>query len=240
MRDGTESTPLGTTKGPSAIEIHGASWNDTAVEVENKGEGPSKARRVADYSPYLKRKRARLDAGKNAFLKRRGQCPWLSSVSSSSLSLSSSSSSSSLPEDETRSEVRSDVGSHIPAKLNGAAHSQTFGSSPLSNSCEKKSNPGGLSKTTDSSPEGRSTSQVVLSFLSQAPGIVSDGQEWEITEIVDRRRIGKDYEYKVCWKDTWLPQSELGNARRLLRKFDARRAASRRGNRVGRACGNRA
>lgn len=41
--------------------------------------------------------------------------------------------------------------------------------------------------------------------------------EWEIRKIVGKRRVGKGYEYKVRWKDTWLPRSELGNAQRLLR-----------------------
>ena len=45
--------------------------------------------------------------------------------------------------------------------------------------------------------------------------------EWEVKEIVDRRRVGKSYEYKVRWKDTWLRRSEFGNAQRLLREFEA-------------------
>lgn len=38
-------------------------------------------------------------------------------------------------------------------------------------------------------------------------------------KIVDKRRVGKGYEYKVHWKGTWLPRSELENAKRLLRNL---------------------
>lgn len=37
-------------------------------------------------------------------------------------------------------------------------------------------------------------------------------EEWEIVRIVGKRRKGKVYEYKVCWKETWLFERELGNA----------------------------
>ena len=30
------------------------------------------------------------------------------------------------------------------------------------------------------------------------------------------------YEYRVRWKDIWLPRSELGNAQRLLQEFEVR------------------
>ena len=51
--------------------------------------------------------------------------------------------------------------------------------------------------------------------------LVSNEEEWEIARIVGKRRRGKGYEYKVCWKKTWLPESELGNAQELLREFEA-------------------
>lgn len=47
-------------------------------------------------------------------------------------------------------------------------------------------------------------------------------EQWEIAEIIGIRRAGKGYEYEVRWKNTWLRESELGNARRLLQKFKAR------------------
>ena len=41
-------------------------------------------------------------------------------------------------------------------------------------------------------------------------------QEWEITEILDKRVAGSETEYRVRWKDTWLPKSELGNAQEVV------------------------
>ena len=63
-----------------------------------------------------------------------------------------------------------------------------------------------------------------------------DKEEWEIVRIVGKRRRGKGYEYKVCWKKTWLLERELGNAQELLREFEAKHQAQRGGNR-GRPAG---
>jgi len=40
-------------------------------------------------------------------------------------------------------------------------------------------------------------------------GSALDEEEWEIVRIVGKRRREKGYEYKVCWKKTWLPKYEL-------------------------------
>jgi len=56
-------------------------------------------------------------------------------------------------------------------------------------------------------------------------------EEWEIVRIVGKRRRGKGYEYKVCWKKTWLLERELGNAQELLREFKVERQAQRGGKR---------
>ncbi len=58
-----------------------------------------------------------------------------------------------------------------------------------------------------------------------------DEEEWEIVRIVGKRRRGRGYEYKVCWKETWLLERELGNAQELLRKFEAKHQAQRGGKR---------
>ncbi len=58
---------------------------------------------------------------------------------------------------------------------------------------------------------------------------VLDKEEWEIARIVGKRRRGKVYKYKVCWKKTWLLEHELGNAQELLREFEAKRQAQRGG-----------
>ncbi len=40
--------------------------------------------------------------------------------------------------------------------------------------------------------------------------------------IVGKRRTSRGDEYKVRWKSTWLPGSELRSAQRLVREFEAR------------------
>ena len=40
--------------------------------------------------------------------------------------------------------------------------------------------------------------------------------EWEIARIVGRRRTRKGIEYELDWRKTWKPESELGNAQRLI------------------------
>jgi len=47
-------------------------------------------------------------------------------------------------------------------------------------------------------------------------------QEWEITEILEKRAAGSETEYRVRWEDTWLLSSELGSAQGLLEKFEAK------------------
>ncbi len=62
-------------------------------------------------------------------------------------------------------------------------------------------------------------------------GSALDEEEWEIVRIVGKRRRGKGYEYKVCWKKTWLLERELGIAQESLREFEAKRQAQRGGKR---------
>jgi len=47
-------------------------------------------------------------------------------------------------------------------------------------------------------------------------------QEWEITEILEKRAAESETEYRVRWEDTWLLSSELGSAQGLLEKFEAK------------------
>ena len=49
-----------------------------------------------------------------------------------------------------------------------------------------------------------------------------DEEEWEIVRIIDKRWTGSGYEYKVCWEETWLLESELGNVQELRQYFKAR------------------
>jgi len=80
-----------------------------------------------------------------------------------------------------------------------------------------------------------SASTPLLRQQSDAGSSVLKEGEWEIRKIISKRRAGKGYRYRVRWKDTWLPRSELGNAQRLLREFKARRRAQRGGRQSRRA-----
>jgi hypothetical protein len=62
-------------------------------------------------------------------------------------------------------------------------------------------------------------------------GSALNEEKWKIVRIVDKRRRKKGYEYKVCWKKTWLLERELENAQELLREFKIKRQAQREGKR---------
>ncbi len=47
-------------------------------------------------------------------------------------------------------------------------------------------------------------------------------QEWEVTKILDKRETRSGTQYRVRWKSTWLPRSELGNAQKLLWEYEAK------------------
>lgn len=51
--------------------------------------------------------------------------------------------------------------------------------------------------------------------------LVVQGEEWEIIMAARKRRAGKGYQIQVRWKSRWMARSELGNAQRLVREFDA-------------------
>lgn len=53
--------------------------------------------------------------------------------------------------------------------------------------------------------------------------------------IIGKRRTSKGVEYKVCWKSTWKPTSELEKAQRVVQEFKERRRAQRGEKRVRRA-----
>ena len=60
---------------------------------------------------------------------------------------------------------------------------------------------------------------------SQGDRAEVEEQEWEVIKILDKRATRSGTEYKVRWKSTWLPRSELGSARRLLREYEAKSRA---------------
>ena len=61
--------------------------------------------------------------------------------------------------------------------------------------------------------------------------LTKDEEDWEIVKIVGKRWTRRDCEYKVRWKDTWMSDSELRNAARLVREFDAQVRGQRGGKR---------
>ncbi len=47
-------------------------------------------------------------------------------------------------------------------------------------------------------------------------------QEWKVTKILDKRETRSGTQYRVRWKSTWLPRSELENAQKLLWEYEAK------------------
>ena len=74
-------------------------------------------------------------------------------------------------------------------------------------------------------PPRASPPPLAQSSTAPVPSSEKEAEEWKIRNIISRRRAGKGYEYRVHWKDTWLPKNGLGNARRLLKEFKAQRGA---------------
>ena len=53
--------------------------------------------------------------------------------------------------------------------------------------------------------------------------LVLNEEKWEIIKIVDKRRTGRGYEYKVCWEKTQLLESELENTHQISTDFSTPR-----------------
>ena len=84
-----------------------------------------------------------------------------------------------------------------------------------------------LSAVKNQSPDNQAATSLLPFEQAQEHGDkVQIGElEWEIKKIIDRRQTMSGIEYKVRWKNTWLLKGELGNARKLLRAFEAQRRA---------------
>nr|AAS66950.1 polyprotein [Melampsora lini] len=58
------------------------------------------------------------------------------------------------------------------------------------------------------------------------PIIINEEEEFEVNEVLDKRRKGKSIEYLINWKgygpeyDTWEPESGLQNAREIVKEFN--------------------
>lgn len=56
----------------------------------------------------------------------------------------------------------------------------------------------------------------------QSAALVTDpSQQWEIRKIIGQKMIGCERHYRVKWKDTWMPESELAGAKEMVDAFMA-------------------
>ncbi|KAL9592156.1 MAG: hypothetical protein Q9179_006998 [Wetmoreana sp. 5 TL-2023] len=185
---------------------------DEEREADKQSEKPKKVGKEGIVMGRLTKKRGRPITGTQPSLERRIQRLRLSSP----LSASSSSSSHSSSEDETETDIEPDGSNPVPAKQDCASSLRTVSSKLVYRASEQRP----PSRTASSShPQSRNTT-----FGEQG---------WEIIKIVSKRRVGKGFEYKVRWTDTWLPKSALGKAQRLLQEFEAR-SQPQRGRRLSR------
>ena len=47
-------------------------------------------------------------------------------------------------------------------------------------------------------------------------------EEREVVKTTAKRSTRRGDDYKVRWEGTWKPESELGNAQRLIQEFEGR------------------
>ena len=74
-------------------------------------------------------------------------------------------------------------------------------------------------------PRGPATGTAISPAIEPAQGRGDTEQEWEVREILGKRTTVSGTKYMVRWENTWLSKGELGNARKLLREFEAKRRA---------------
>jgi hypothetical protein len=55
---------------------------------------------------------------------------------------------------------------------------------------------------------------------SAAP-VTDPDHQWGIRKIINRKLVGRERHYRVEWKDTWMPESELAGAKELVDAFMA-------------------
>jgi hypothetical protein len=61
----------------------------------------------------------------------------------------------------------------------------------------------------------------------QAVEVVNDKQEWEICDIIGKEDVDGVPHYWVQWSATLVPKYEMGKARALVARFEARHGAQR-------------
>lgn len=73
----------------------------------------------------------------------------------------------------------------------------------------------------DLDPQTTTSPPIVEQAQGQDDAAQVKTQEWEIIKILNKMETRLGTEYLVRWENTWLPKGELGNARKVLREFEA-------------------
>ncbi|KAG9228934.1 hypothetical protein BJ875DRAFT_524797 [Amylocarpus encephaloides] len=60
------------------------------------------------------------------------------------------------------------------------------------------------------------------SAFQQDTPAADPGQQWEIRKIIGQKVVGREKYYRVEWKDTWMPESEMVGAKELVYAFIAK------------------
>jgi hypothetical protein len=63
--------------------------------------------------------------------------------------------------------------------------------------------------------------QDAADFRAFQPDTADPGQQWEIRKIIGQKVVGREKYYRVEWKDTWMPESEMVGAKELVDAFIA-------------------
>jgi hypothetical protein len=63
---------------------------------------------------------------------------------------------------------------------------------------------------------------------SAAPA-TDPNHQWGIRKIIGQKMVGRERHYRVQWKDTWMPESELAGAKKLVDTFTANDGGGTRG-----------
>ena len=58
-----------------------------------------------------------------------------------------------------------------------------------------------------------------LDKAQSATSVADPNSQWEIRKIIGQRMVGCERHYRVEWKDTWMPESELDGAKELVDAF---------------------
>jgi hypothetical protein len=71
-------------------------------------------------------------------------------------------------------------------------------------------------------PQDRGQRQDTTTDLGEPQSVapVADpNHQWGIRKIIGQKMVGRERRYRVEWKDTWMPESELAGAKDLVDAF---------------------